>query len=82
MPGGAFRENLLHEPGQKNVPHDHAAFQFKYDNLKKEKKQGVYLDKNGDVHIDRRNDALVQPITAVKSIVATAVTEVKQVVAN
>jgi hypothetical protein len=51
VPGGTFRENLLGEPGQKTAPLDHAAVQFTYENLKKQK--GV-VDEKGDIHIDKR----------------------------
>jgi hypothetical protein len=54
VPGGTFRENLLHKPGQKVQPDDSFAAKWRYENLKK---QGGMLDENGDIVVDRRETA-------------------------
>jgi hypothetical protein len=52
VPGGTFRENLRHKPGDKDLPPNHHAAQFRYDVLKEK-----YTDENGDIVIDRKIEA-------------------------
>ncbi|RDW74813.1 bacterial luciferase-like protein [Coleophoma cylindrospora] len=52
VPGGTFRENLRRAPGEKNLPQNHIASQFRYDVLKNK-----YADENGDIVIDRMKEA-------------------------
>jgi hypothetical protein len=52
VPGGTFRENLRRKAGDKNLPSNRHAAQFRYDVLKEK-----YGDKNGDIVIDRKKEA-------------------------
>ncbi|KAH8678281.1 luciferase-like domain-containing protein [Xylariales sp. PMI_506] len=68
VPGGTFRENLLREPGQKTMPCDHPATQFRYENLKK---QPGTLDEKGDIVINRRDPVaarIAETVEAAKNL--------------
>lgn len=73
VPGGTYRENLLNTPGHPGVPDGHPAAKFKYDVLKEK-----FADENGDIVIDRREDAAEKVKDAVVPVVEEKVNGIKQ----
>jgi len=52
VPRGTFRENLRRKKGDKHLPRNHHAAQFRYDAVKEK-----YAEENGDIVIDRKKEA-------------------------
>jgi len=52
--GGTFRENFRRKRGDKNLPPNYHAAQFRYDALKEK-----YTDENGDIVIDRKKEVVL-----------------------